>query len=442
MIRRIFFSILFLCGFLSLEAQVAYKPMVYTTSGASLKQDAYIKRLSPAYISPDKKYVSDWNDYLYRIYEAYGKASKESQFIKEPYVTRYLQQVLKTILDSNKIKQKIEIVCTRYAEANAYNMGDNRLYVNIGVLQLLQNEAQLAFLLSHELSHQLLQHVQEKFRDNRTLAADRSVQKEIKDIRRAKYNKLDRSAQFSIRYQYLFANYSRAKERAADSMAIVLLRNTRYNILEGASLLELLKESETDQAQIDYNRYFATQGEPLKKEWLQNSVSSISFGHKRAVSFEEDSVKTHPDIPARQEAIRWQAQTGTEGNRENFIVSSGAFDSIKAASRYEIIESYATNKRYAATLYAALRQLEAHPDEPYLIRHAAVAFKNAVTAVKSHTIQDHVPVEAETNGVAYNQLLRHFDRPSLTELTRMYNRFVEHYSAQLTSYPEIKKLDD
>ena len=415
--------------------------MAYTTSGASLKQDAYIKRLAPDYITPDKRYISDWNNYLYSIYQAYGTASKEKQFIKEPYVVRYLQQVLKTILDSNNIKQKMEIVCTRYGEANAYNMGDNRLYVNIGVLQLLENEAQLAFLLSHELSHQLLQHVQEKFRDSRALAADKNVQKEIRDIRRAKYNKLDRAAQFSIRYQYLFANYSRAKERAADSMAIVLLRKTRYDILEGTRLLELLKESDTDRVQIDYNRYFANSAEPLKKEWLQNSASSISFGHKRAISYEEDSIKSHPDIPARQEAIRRQAQTGNAGARVHFAVSQTAFDSIKTAARYEIVETYAANKRYAAAIYYSLQQLQERPEDPYLIRQAAQALKNVVTAVKGHTIQSHVPVEAETNGFAYNQLLRLFDRTSLPELTRIYNIFVERYSTQLSPYPELKKLD-
>ncbi len=413
--------------------------MIYSSRGASVKKDAYIKRLVPTYLSTDRRYIADWNNHLYNLYQSFGAASKDKQFITEPYVTKYLQSVLQRILDSNRIRQKIEVVPTRDQEPNAYNMGDNRLFVNIGVVDLLDNEAQLAFLLCHELSHQLLQHVQEKFSARRALVTDKAVKKEIRDIRAAKYNKLDRRTQFALRYSYTFANYSRAKERAADSMAIVLLQKTPYDIGEGMGLLEALRLSDTDRTQINYPRFFGSAGAPLRPELLQENRYAIRFGGKRAIAYEEDSLKTHPDIPARKAAI--SAAPGRQGG-EKFVVSRTAFDSIKAAAPYEIIETFNANDRYAASLYHSLGLLQQQPENPYLIRKAAFAMRDVVLAVRSHDIQNHVPIESESNGAAYNQLLRIIDRTTYDELKAIYFTFLDDHAAQLSAYPELRKIDD
>lgn len=413
--------------------------MIYSSRGTSVKRDVYIKRLAPTYLSTDKRYIADWNNHLYNLYQSFGAASKDKQFITEPYVTKYLQSVLQRVLDSNRIRQKIEVVPTRDQEPNAYNMGDNRLFVNIGVVDLLDNEAQLAFLLCHELSHQLLQHVQEKFSARRALATDKAVKKEIRDIRAAKYNKLDRRTQFALRYSYTFANYSRAKERAADSMAIVLLQKTPYDIGEGIGLLEALRLSDTDRTQINYARFFGSASAPLRPELLQDSRYAIRFGGKRAIAYEEDSLKTHPDVPARKAAI--SAALGRQGG-EKFVVSHTAFDSIKAAAPYEIIETFNANDRYAASLYRSLGLLQQQPENPYLIRKAAFAMRDVVLAVRSHDIQNHVPIESESNGAAYNQLLRIIDRTTYDELKAIYFTFLDNHAAQLSAYPELRKIDD
>lgn len=439
--RALFLTLLCLSGCGLLQAQkTGYQPMTYSTDIRSMKKAEYIRQLAPKYISSDKKYIADWNNYLYDIYRTYNNASGEQQFITEPYVVRYLQSVLQSILDANGIRERIQVVCTRYQEANAYNIGDNRLYVNIGVLKLLDNEAQLAFLLSHELSHHLLLHVQEKFRTARSLATDNKVKEELKDIRQARYNKLDRATEFARKYSYTFANYSRAKERAADSMAIVLLLKTRYDITEGESLMRLLAQSDSDSTVIHYDRFFSGSKGALRPELLTDNRYAISFGHQRAISLEEDSLKSHPDMPHRISFIERMRLMNGRDAAEKFPVSQSAFDSIKAAAAYEIIESYDANKRYAASVYHALSLLQEQPDNDYLIRKAAYAFKNVVEAVREHTIQNHVPIESEANAAAYNQLLRIIDRTTLDELTGLYQNFLDHYAARLSDAPGLKIL--
>jgi Zn-dependent protease with chaperone function len=442
--RTIAFILTLLLSGSALHAQQSpaagdYKPMAYSTRGSSVKKDAYIKRLAPTYLSADRRYIAEWNAHLYSLYQSYGEASKRKQFITEPYVMKYLQNVLQRILDSNHIRQKIEVVPTRYAEPNAYNMGDNRLFVNIGVLGLLDNEAQLAFLLCHELSHQLLHHVQEKFSAHRALAADKAVKKEMRDIRAAKYNKLDRSAQFAMKYSYTFAAYSRAKEHAADSMAIVLLQKSTYDIHEGEELLEILKRSDTDSTHIDYTRFLGSTATPLRRDVLQDSRYAISFGGKRAIAYEEDSIKSHPDIPQRKAFI--SAVPGRTGG-EKFVVSRPAFDSIKAAAAYEIIESFDANDRYAAGVYHTLSLLQHNPRNSYLVRKAAFGLRDIVVAVRDHDIQNHVPIESDANSPAYNQLLRIIDRTTFDELKALYFTFLDRYSEQLTAYPELRKIDE
>jgi predicted Zn-dependent protease len=167
---------------------------------------------------------------LYSLQVAYANGSREKQYIIEPFVNQYLTAILDSVVRGNRIKGKYEVVCTRYLVPNAFNLGDNRLYINIGLLEQLQNESQLAFLLCHELSHQLLLHVQDTYIANETRAKDKSIKKEIRDINKAKYNKLDKTFQFIKNTQYDYARHSRSQEKSADSMALVLMMKTNYDL--------------------------------------------------------------------------------------------------------------------------------------------------------------------------------------------------------------------
>ncbi|MCC7029340.1 MAG: M48 family metallopeptidase, partial [Chitinophagaceae bacterium] len=288
------------------QAPFDYVPLKYSTSASKSTPDAYIKKLKPKYLTQNKDAIKDLNKFLYGVNLSHVANAKGKYYIEEVYVKKYLQNILDDLSAKNNFKEKYEVHCTRDISVNAYNMGDNRVYVNIGLLKLMTNEAQIAFLLAHELAHYLLLHVQEKFLASRDLRNSKKVKQEIKDIKKAKYNKTDLTVQLMKNYGYEFAKNDRKTERAADSMAVVLVSNTDYDLSEGIALMKILEDSDKDTISVDYPAFFDNKDFQLNRDWLKTNDKFLSFGDKKVVEFDKDSMSTHPAIPFRIEMIQKQ----------------------------------------------------------------------------------------------------------------------------------------
>ena len=442
--KRIIFIAMLFC-FTNVKAQfdLDYKPVKYSSSGYKMTESSFFKKLKVKYNTSDQNMIKKFNKYLYVLYRGYADGSKQKQFIEEPYVKMYLKTILDSVLAKNNIKDKIDIVCTRYAVPNAFNMGDNKLYVNIGILEQLNNEAQLAFLLCHELSHQLLFHVQDNFIAMEKLAKDKTVKKEIRDIKKARYNKLDKTFQFLKNYNYDFAKYSRANEKSADSMAVVLLRNTEYDLNEGKTLMDILEHSDEDSSKIDYHNYLDNKTNSIRSEWLVAKKNTLNFGNKTEMEFDEDSIKTHPDIPLRIKMIDTLLSnfSYTPKDKKKFLQPQSTFDSLANMSRFEIIEIYLKKKRYGAVVYYSILLLNKFPENKYLYKNIGIGLNEMNKAIKKHTIQNYIPIESEKDfSEGYNQLLRIIDRTSAEEFDVLVKNYFNQYYSKMSTYPEIQTI--
>lgn len=439
---------LFLLLILSLSIQVSaqfekdYTPLKYSYSGSKQTEKNFQKKLSVKYLTNDKGIIHDYNRFLYSLHLMYASQSKEKAFIIEPFVKRYLQSIIDTVAARNKLNQKFEVVCTRFLEVNAYNMGDNKLYVNIGLLRRLENESQLAFLLCHELAHQLLSHVQENFIQLRTKAKDKTIKKELKDINKAKYNKLDRTVQIAKRENYSFGKYSRVKERSADSLAAILLTETDYDAREGISLMRILEKSDTDLTRINYPELFKGDSVSILPEWMAPRKELLDFGRKSIIEFDKDSMRTHPDIPNRIRMIEEQLKSmkSVLNGKQLFVQDKQLFDSIRTMAMLEEVEVFVKFKRYGAMVYYGLAALQKLPDNVYLHKNVAIALNHLQKAVKTHTSQDFVPLESEDLPEAYNQFLRIMDRTTYTDFRKLVYQYLQNNKNRIIQIPEVKTI--
>ncbi len=409
-----------------------------------MNENVFYKKLNVKYNTVDQAMIKKFNKYLYVLHRGYANGSKGKQYIEDPFVKKYLKTILDTVAARNGLKEKYEIVCTRYTVPNAFNMGDYKLYINIGILERLKNESQLAFLICHELSHQLLFHVQDNFIANERLSKDKTVKREIRDINKAKYNKLDRTFQFIKNYNYDFAKYSRANEQSADSMALVLLKKTDYDLHEGIGLMEILDHVDEDSTKIDYAKFLENQTQTIKPEWLVGKKNTMTFGKKKALEFDEDSIKTHPDIPNRIKMIDSQIALIKDlpMDKKIFVQPEAAFDSLVNVSKFEIIETYLYRKRYAAVVYYSILLLSEFPENKYLYKNIAIGFNELNKSIKKHTVQNYIPIESDDFSEGYNQLLRIIDRTTVDEFETLCKNYVTRYYARIGSYPEIQTIYD
>lgn len=421
-----------------------YKPVKYGGSTSRLTRTAFFKKNAFKYNTTDKVVISKFNDFLYELHLGYAYSSKKKYFIDEPFMKKYVQSIVDTVLKANQLTEKIQVVITRSAVPNAYNMGDNKLYVNIGILKKLENEAQLAYLLCHELSHQLLFHVQDNFIAAEKRRKDKILKKEIKDINRARYNKLDMTVSLLKTINYDMAKYSRSKEREADSMALILLAKTPYNCLESDGLMNILDHAEKDSTEVIYTKHFESKDFFLEDSWMTAKPKRLDFGDKKIIEFDKDSMKTHPDVPHRMKMLKEQITSlkYTDGNKVEFLQPKTTFDSVVAVSAFEEIEVYNKNKRYAAVVFYALCMLEDRPDNVYLHKQISLGLHTIVKKVKDHTIQNFVPIESKDLPESYNKFLRLIDRTSTEDITTILRNYINNYYPKMSSVAEIKPIYD
>jgi hypothetical protein len=69
-------------------------------------------------------------------------------------VTVYLDQVLSELLKPHpELRKQVRVYAVKSSGVNAFTTNDGMIFVNLGLLSRLENEAQLAFILSHEVVH-------------------------------------------------------------------------------------------------------------------------------------------------------------------------------------------------------------------------------------------------------------------------------------------------
>jgi phage tail protein X len=118
-----------------------------------------------------------------------GELWQSSRPVTAPEVQGYLQAVVQKILAANpELKEKeTRIVFSRDWWPNAYSMGEGSIAVNAGLLVFLDNEAELVFVLCHELAHYYLDHTQKAIKKYVETINSDAFQKELKRLSKTEY---------------------------------------------------------------------------------------------------------------------------------------------------------------------------------------------------------------------------------------------------------------
>jgi predicted Zn-dependent protease len=110
------------------------------------------------------------------------------------------------------------------SEINAFSLSDGTIYMSLGMFGLIDNDAQLAMLIAHEISHVNLDH-------------HRLFRYELHEQTAQNLFSSDNSS-FNLRTA--LSGFSIAQERAADSVALSILISRGYNAWIGKNLLHTM----------------------------------------------------------------------------------------------------------------------------------------------------------------------------------------------------------
>lgn len=244
------------------------------------------------------------------------------------YVNAVADYVLQTKLD---LRASLRFYVLKSNVPNAFSTDQGIIFITTALIASLENEAQLAFILAHEISHYTEKHLRNSYVDN-------------EDVKKGtgKYEQ----SNLDSRIEKL-SQYSKNHELEADSLGIELYLETEYSYEQIFETFGALLYSYLPYEDLTLNSTFLnTEFMYIPGELFNTEVKEIA-----KVENYDDQNATHPNIEKRIDAA-FDVLNGRESKGDlNYKVSESEFEGVKELVRLEQINLLLSKRSYARALY-------------------------------------------------------------------------------------------
>ena len=165
---------------------------------------------------------------LYRQIQQEEEISTDSRNIQ--YVQCVADHVIAALDERQRANYFWEITVFDSEQANAFALPGGKIGVYSGLLNVAQNQHQLAAVMAHEVGHVLANHSNERASQS-TIRNIGVAAAQTLGISNSTLKALDFGAQFG-----LFLPFSRIQESEADSLGVILMANAGFDPMESITL--------------------------------------------------------------------------------------------------------------------------------------------------------------------------------------------------------------
>lgn len=271
-------------------------------------------------------------------------------------LSEYIAEVADQLLANEpELRSMLRFYAIKSDIANAFATHQGIIFVTTGLIARLENEAQLAFVLSHEIVHYEKRHVMNAY-----------VREELNTSLRTKYKRDNLDGHIADMSQY-----SRALELQADSLGAIRFLASEYNANGISEIFDILLYSRFPYADepFDYSCLeFGDWTVPASLRILSDSVNVINVDEE-----EDDEESTHPNVSARKTAIDAVAQSYEPAGTKLFIVGEEQFKNMRTSCRFENLHKKLLHRNYADAVYHAQLLLADYPESKFLKREMVKA---------------------------------------------------------------------
>ena len=189
-------------------------------------------------------------------------------------INKLINKVGYGLLSENN-KDKIRFYVLKSNTVNAFSTNQGMIFITTGLLSRLENEAELAFILAHEIAHYTEKHIINKIIESDKVFSER---------KRLKYSSYDDNI-------LKLSKYSKSLELEADSIGYVNYLHSGYDKGSAKSVFEKLKSSfmPFETAEVALEKINSKIPRSLLLEHLP-TIDTIE---------ESDSLSSHPNINLR-----------------------------------------------------------------------------------------------------------------------------------------------
>ncbi len=276
-------------------------------------------------------------------------------------LSTYVQKVFDNIpLDSHLKKKKPRVYLLRSSAVNAFATDQGIVFVTLGLLARLESEAQLAFILCHELVHIKHEHVLDKFFVSKKLNA--ASQKETMK-RLGIDNEIFSQSFFSVKL-----------EEEADEEGYELFLQTKYSGEDLDGVFKVLYYSYLPFEEMAFPKNFFDDEHYVLPAyaWL-DSTSAISGMNEGLGLLDDDQERTHPSSLSRLLKLSSELEDADNSGKAIYLEGERQFEKMQWLARYQLPFIDLENENHPAAVYNAFVLLNEYPNNPELKKVIAKA---------------------------------------------------------------------
>ncbi len=292
-------------------------------------------------------------------------------------MNQYLDNIKeKLLVNYPQLQQEIHIYVLQSSIVNAYSLPDGTVLVTMGMLAQVTNEAELAFVLAHEIAHYSEHHTRD-------------------------YNTKGKNNDAVSRYMR-YHQFSREQEFAADRVGLTTYYKDSpysYEILDG--LFDVLLYSDLPFDEIPFQRSeVETNFYQFPDNYFLKTVANIPDRSNII-----DTLLTHPNVEKRRTIAKGLVNNLSNAGRKTFVQPEEQFTRLRNVARFACIDQFLINHDYDKAIYNIYVMEQTFPNNAYLQRAKATAYygaaKHKASGQTSTFMESYRDVEGEQQQVNY-----------------------------------------
>jgi predicted Zn-dependent protease len=271
-------------------------------------------------------------------------------------ISTYASEIVDRLLRNEPdLRKELRIYTMKSNATNAFSTDQGIIFVTTGLMAQITSEAQLAYVLAHEISHYKHRHVSETF-----------------DWKTKNYRYSDRIDRLS--------NHSKEKEFEADRGGIELYHAAGYRMESIFETFDVLMYSYLPFDEIEFpHSYFNSENIFLPLHLFPKKKYEI-----KAEEDYDDSNSSHPNIKKRKDSVEVIIGSYQNwGENEDFL-GRPRFEQVRNIARFENVRSDILEANYGDGLYSIFLLERDFPTSMYLKRMKAQVWLNLLIYKKEN----------------------------------------------------------
>ena len=438
----LFFIILYNCCYSQLEftiEKLKNNEALKTEWLASLKQDyeSQIKNIQ-------HKNKAEIKLYYKNRYESVKKLIESKSIITDNEVNIYMQKLVKLIYDANPELKTVNrrVLFSLDDVPNAFATGEGTIVFNSGLFVNLKNEAEIIFVLCHELAHDFLNHNNLKIENLVEKLNSKEYKDEVKQISKLEYGKRVKVEELAQTEMFGFKRHNRDKETEADRTGFGFMKNTLFNVNAIKTTLNYFNTCETfyDTTDLKIKERFNFTNFTFNNDWIKKETSIFEDIDKKSETEIEkklnDSLATHPDCKIRIAAL--EKDIATIKNSMLFTSAESEFKKIQNKLQISIYDYLGENIKLTTLIFEGLKMLNNSNKINYANYLILQSLNGFYKLQKDHKLGNALPVESDYYNEQQNLLIRLFTNLTLEELAALNYNFAINLPKNIADNSLIK----